>query len=127
MHELPVAESILEIAQRQARQAHASRITHLYLVLGQLSSFVDDSIQFYWDVISQGTLAEGAQLHFERVPAELVCLDCSTRFRMSDTSFDCPECGGSKVKVVAGDEFKLEAIDIETEGAEVPIQAEGSP
>ncbi len=84
------------------------------------------SIQFYWDVISQGTLAEGAQLHFERVPAELVCLDCSTRFRMSDTSFDCPECGGSKVKVVAGDEFRLEAIDIETEGAELPIQAEES-
>jgi hydrogenase nickel incorporation protein HypA/HybF len=125
MHELPVAESILEIAQRQARLAHARRVTHLYLVLGQLSSFVDDSIQFYWDVISQGTLAEGAELHFERIPAELLCLDCSARFKMPDTSFDCPECGGSRVKVVAGDEFRLEAIDIETEPVE--LKSEEAP
>jgi hydrogenase nickel incorporation protein HypA/HybF len=124
MHELPVAESILEIAQRQARQADACRVTDLYLVIGQLSTFVDDSIQFYWDVLSQGTLAEGARLHFERIPAELVCLDCSTRFKMPDNSFDCPQCGGSRVKVVAGDEFRLEAIDIETEPAGQTLEAE---
>ncbi len=47
------------------------KVTDIYLRLGQLSSIVDESVQFYWDVISQGTLAEGAQLHFTHVPAAL--------------------------------------------------------
>ena len=47
MHELPVTESILEIALRHAQEAGARRITDLYLIIGQLSTIVDDSIQFY--------------------------------------------------------------------------------
>ena len=38
MHELAVTESILQIATRHAREAGASRITNLYLVIGQYSS-----------------------------------------------------------------------------------------
>jgi hypothetical protein len=57
MHELPVTESILDIAVKHARQANAQRIADIYLVIGQLSSIVDDSIQFYWDIIAKDTLA----------------------------------------------------------------------
>ena len=53
MHELPVTESVLEIALRHAKGAGAERITNIYLVIGQLSSIVDDSIQFYWDIVSK--------------------------------------------------------------------------
>jgi hydrogenase nickel incorporation protein HypA/HybF len=63
MHELPVAENVLEITLRHARQANATRVTDLYLVVGQLSSIIDDSLQFYWDIISKDTIAEGAVLH----------------------------------------------------------------
>lgn len=114
MHELPVTESILELVERHAREANAARVTDLYLVIGNLSSLVDDSIQFYWDIISEGTVAQGAQLHFERIPGELFCLDCGSRYAMADTTFACPSCGGTHVKVVAGDEFRLDAIDVET-------------
>lgn len=115
MHELPVAESMLEIAQRVARGAGAPRVTALHLVVGQLSSIVDDSIQFYWDIISQRTLAEGAQLHFRRVPAELLCLDCGHQYILEDERLACPSCGSAAVKVVAGEEFHMEAIDVEDE------------
>jgi hydrogenase nickel incorporation protein HypA/HybF len=124
MHELPVTESILEMVQRHAQASDATRVTDLYLVIGQLSSIVDDSIQFYWDIISEGTLAEGAQLHFKRVPAELFCLDCGSRYEMADTTFACPSCGGTHVKVVAGDDFRLEAIDIETREDETQVEGE---
>jgi hydrogenase nickel incorporation protein HypA/HybF len=60
MHELMVTESILEIALRHAGQAGAVRVTDLFLVVGDLSSIVDDSVQFYWDFVSEGTAAEGA-------------------------------------------------------------------
>ena len=58
MHELAVTESILKLPRKKERAA--TKVTDIYLRLGQLSSIVDESVQFYWDAISQGTLAEGA-------------------------------------------------------------------
>ncbi|HEX2994458.1 MAG TPA: hydrogenase maturation nickel metallochaperone HypA, partial [Anaerolineales bacterium] len=74
MHELAVTQSILDLALKHADQAAAKRVTDIHIVMGELSSNVDDSIQFYWEIIAKGTLAEGAQLHFQRVPAEFECL-----------------------------------------------------
>jgi hydrogenase nickel incorporation protein HypA/HybF len=117
MHELPVTESILSIATRHAQDAGAPRITDVYLVIGQLSSIVDDSVQFYWDILSKDTLAEGAQLHFRRIPTEMVCQNCNHRYGPEGDDLACPRCGGVNIKVVAGEEFFLEAIDVEGERA----------
>ncbi len=113
MHELSVTESILEIALRHANQAQARRVTAVHLVIGQLASIVDDSVQFYWDIISAGTLAEGARLNFRRIPAELLCLDCRQHFTLNGKDLACPICHSRRVEVAAGTEFTLEAIDIE--------------
>jgi hydrogenase nickel incorporation protein HypA/HybF len=114
MHELPVTESILEISLRHANQAKAKRITNLYLVIGQLASIVDDSVQFYWDIVSKDTLAEGAVLHFKRLPATLACMECDQQYQPGEEGFSCPNCKSDHVKVISGDEFYMEAIDIET-------------
>ncbi len=114
MHELAITESILEIALRHAESANASRINHLYLVVGQLSSVVDDSVQFYWDLIAKDTIAAEAQLHFRRIPARLECSLCEMQYAPGDEALACPYCGSIQVKVVAGEEFYLEAIDVET-------------
>jgi hydrogenase nickel incorporation protein HypA/HybF len=114
MHELSVTESILEIALRHGETASAQRVTALYLVIGQLSSIVDDSVQFYWDIISKDTIAEGAQLRFRRVPVEMICLDCDQHFTPNRDDFACPTCGRTAVRVIAGEEFFVEAIDVET-------------
>lgn len=113
MHELPVTESILEIALKHAQKAGARHITAVHLVIGQMASIVDDSVQFYWDFVSKDTLAEGAQLTFRRIPAELQCQDCQKRYAPDGTVLACPQCGSTRVKIVAGEEFYLEAIDVE--------------
>jgi hydrogenase nickel incorporation protein HypA/HybF len=115
MHELAVSENLLNIAVRHATQANAVRVTTLHLVIGQLSSIVDDSIQFYWDMISAGTICEGAQLHFERRPATLKCLDCDQTYALSGELTDCPNCHSARIKVVAGEEFYLDSIEVEAE------------
>ena len=114
MHELAVTDSILNIATRHAAAANAARVTDLYLVIGQLASIVDDSVQFYWDIVSQGTICEGAQLHFERVPAQLLCVDCGHAYSLENELSACPQCGSPHIKVTAGDEFRLDSIGVET-------------
>jgi len=113
MHELSITESLLEIALRHAREAGAKRVTRLNLVIGELSSIVDESVQFYWDIVSEGTIAEGAELHFERVEGVLRCQKCGHTFPLGRDSFVCPECGASQVVAGGGDDFRLESIEIE--------------
>jgi hydrogenase nickel incorporation protein HypA/HybF len=111
MHELMVTESIRDIALRHAKEAGATRITDLFLVIGELSSIVDDSVQFYWDFVAEGTMAEGATLHFRRIPAEMVCQACGHTYSPRQT-LPCPKCESSNVRVRAGEEFFLEAIEV---------------
>jgi len=113
MHEMAVAQNILDISIRHAQEADANRITDINLVIGQFSSIVDDSIQFYWKIIAGGTMAEGAQLHFNRIPGEMTCGNCGSTFQPSDQTFACPACGSSFVRITKGSEFRVESIDIE--------------
>jgi len=113
MHELPVTQSILKIALEHAEKADAKRVIDLNIVMGELSSIVDDSIQFYWDIIAKDTIAEGATLHFRRVPAELQCMACLEKYHPTDKELICPRCGGVGAKIIAGEEFSLESIDVE--------------
>ncbi len=115
MHELSVTESILEISLRHANQANAKRVTNLYLVIGQLASIVDDSVQFYWDIMSKDTIAAGAALHFRRIPATMQCNQCNHQYSLTQNSFSCPNCSSNSIKVLTGDEFYMEAIDVETD------------
>lgn len=113
MHELSVTQSLLDLALKYADQAAAKRITDIHIVMGELSSNVDDSVQFYWDIIARGTLAEGAKLHFQRVSAEFECLNCSRKYHPADVELICPDCGSTRVKIVAGEEFYLDSIDVD--------------
>ena len=113
MHELSITQSILKIALKHANEANAKRIENIHIVMGELSTNVDDSVQFYWDIIAKDTLAEGAKLHFRRVPAELQCMACFEKYHPNDDELLCPMCGSVGAKIIAGEEFYVEAIDID--------------
>lgn len=113
MHELSVTQSLLNITLEHAEKANAKRVTDLNIVIGDLASMVDDSIQFYWEIIAKGTIAEQAKLNFRRVPAELQCMTCFEKYRPTDRELACPKCNGVNTKIIAGEEFALESIDVE--------------
>jgi len=113
MHELSITENLLEIALRHARQAQATRIVRLNLVIGELSNVIGESVQFYWDIVSKETIAAGAELHFEHVPATLRCLNCGHVFPLDGGDFACPRCAQTSVVPAGGDEFRLESIEVE--------------
>lgn len=112
MHELGITQSLLDLALKHAQAAGATRITVLHLVIGELSSVVDESVRFYWDFIGKGSIAEGAALHFERVGATLGCQDCGHEFPLNE-DYRCPACGGGQVIVRSGTDFYLKSIEVE--------------
>ena len=113
MHELGVTENIVNVVSAKAGEAQASKVMRINLVVGELSGFVPDCIQFYFDSLSRDTIAEGAVLHFESVPAELRCRDCSTTFHPQDTLWSCPECKGRSIEISKGRELYIESMEVE--------------
>lgn len=114
MHELAVTQAALEIALRHAHAAQAARITRIHFVVGQLATIVDDSVQFYWDAIAADTIAQGAQLSFERIPATMRCYACGATFLLNaQQDFRCPSCADPDVGVQGGDELRIDHIEVE--------------
>jgi hydrogenase nickel incorporation protein HypA/HybF len=113
MHELAVTESLLKTSLQYAEKANAKRITDLHIIIGEFASMVDDSIQFYWEIIAKDTIAEQATLHFQRIPAELQCMTCFEKYHPTDRELICPKCNCVGAKIIKGEEFSLEAIDVE--------------
>jgi len=113
VHELAVTQSMLNLALEHAEQAGARHITVINLVIGQMSSIVDDCVQFYFDFVSKGTIAEGAVLSFERVASCLRCRSCGEEFVLDGHDWACPACGALGGEVIAGREFYMDSIEVE--------------
>lgn len=114
MHELAVTEGILKVALDAAAQAGARRINAIDLVIGELSGMVDDSIQFYFDILSCDTPAAGAMLRFHREPATITCEACAAQVAGRPPLLPfCPICGSIKLRVVGGRELRVESIEVE--------------
>ncbi len=113
MHELPVTEQIVEIVLDHARKAKAKRVLKINLVIGELSSFVGESIQFYFDMLSKGSEAESASLAICRIPARARCQACKEEFNPGGVNWFCPICGGPIEEILDGREFYIESIEVE--------------
>jgi hydrogenase nickel incorporation protein HypA/HybF len=112
MHELSVVESMVSVVLRHAEKNNATQVTKINLVLGEVSSVMEDPVRFYFDVISKDTIAEGAELSIRRTPLMARCGDCEKEFRVVDFDFTCPGCKGSETELTTGREFQVESIEI---------------
>jgi hydrogenase nickel incorporation protein HypA/HybF len=121
MHELAVTQSILDLVLAAAARGDARAVTGIDLVIGDLSSVVDDSVQFYFDILSRETLAAGARLHFQREPAIAACADCGAQTPVRlPIEPACPACGGLRIQVTGGRDFRVASIDIEEKETDSP-------
>jgi len=113
MHELPVTEQLLNIVLEHANQADAERVLKINVVIGDLTHFNGESIQFYLDILSKGTKAERASLLISRVPARVRCKSCGNEFTPKETDWVCPRCSGFIDEVISGRECYVESIEVE--------------
>jgi hydrogenase nickel incorporation protein HypA/HybF len=114
MHELSVTQSILDISLEYARNNQARQIVAIQLQIGEVTDFNDEWIQRYFDFVSKGTIAEGAKLRITRTPAKLQCQACSFVFSLDRSTWEsqCPSCGSKDTHLIAGREFRVEALEV---------------
>ncbi len=113
MHELSVTEGLIRIVSDEVTKRQLPRVLTINLVVGELTSIVDESVQFYFDIMSKGTPLDGAVLVFRKIEPEFACTACGHRFRGRSVGSLCPGCGGRSVVAEKGQEFYIESIEVE--------------
>jgi len=113
MHELAITQSMFDLVMEQARKAGAKRVGKVNLVIGEMTGVVGDCVQFYFNFISRGTLAEGATLSFMMVPPKAQCQRCDKLFELKEFDWACPFCGSNSLQIVAGKELFVDSIEVE--------------
>ncbi|MDD5747753.1 MAG: hydrogenase maturation nickel metallochaperone HypA [Actinomycetota bacterium] len=113
MHELSVVESMVGVVLKHAEGNRAEKVTSINLVLGEMSTIMEEPVKFYFEILSKGTIAQGAELNFERKPLIARCSVCGKEFKVIEYDFTCPDCGSLETEIVSGREFRVESIEIE--------------
>jgi len=106
-------QSTQTILQKSLLRAGNTKIKNIYLALGEIAELNPSLIQQLWNDLSKGTSAEQAQLHFRLIQAEVQCMACFGKYHPVDGKIHCPNCGSYGAKVLSGEEFTLESIELE--------------
>jgi len=110
VHELSLSSAIVNTV---AKHAEGRRVTVVELRVGTLRQVIPDTLEFYFEFVARGTLCEGARLKQEVIDARLRCNGCGHEWEIEIPAFRCPECAGGDVEIASGNEFEVEAIEVE--------------
>lgn len=113
MHELALAQGIVEVIREQAADGSFTRVKSVRLVIGALSHVEPEAIEFGFDAVSRGTVAEGAALVIDRPPGIAWCLDCEANVEIAGRTDPCPACGGYRLVVTGGEELRVQELEVE--------------
>ena len=113
MHELAIMDSALNQVLDRARKAGAGCVHVVRLRIGALSGVVPDALQFAFEALVPGTMAQSAKLEIEAVPARFWCGNCQSEFVSDDMFSECPGCRKPSADLRAGREMELTSMEIE--------------
>ena len=112
MHEMAIAEGILDIARDYAARENAARVTKIGLLIGAMAGVEEEALHFCFASLTKGTPAEDAELSVKRVPLVGRCVGCGHEQPIEGYNFICPECGGG-LAVVTGRELRVEYVEMD--------------
>jgi hydrogenase nickel incorporation protein HypA/HybF len=114
MHELSVMSHMLDAVEQQARQSGARKVLAINIMVGECASFGDDSLLFYFALLTPGRLSEGARLNIRHAPMRFHCPACNCDYSPPDGSFRCPTCNTAGQMTSDDAELLIESMEIET-------------
>ncbi|MHC1727348.1 MAG: hydrogenase maturation nickel metallochaperone HypA [Syntrophobacteraceae bacterium] len=114
MHELSIAQSLLEIIADESQKHGLQRVNKVKLQIGAFASVVPESLTFCFELVSRDTVAAGAVVEIETVGIVARCDKCDSTFDVRDQVFVCPRCGDPAFELVSGRELSVMSIEGET-------------
>jgi len=118
VHELSIAQSLIEVACEAASNQGADRIKSMRARIGALSGIVKEALLFSFELAAEGTRCAGATLIIDEVPVTAMCPACGAPRELKDGyRFCCAECGTPMSEILSGRELDLVSLEIESDAA----------
>ena len=121
-----ITQGILAASFEAAEEAGATKITEIRISVGELTEIVDFALQFAFESLTPGTMAEGAKLIVTDVPARSRCRECDIEYAHDRFQMVCPECGSFNIELLQGRELQIDSIETE-DGADPASQVSAQP
>jgi len=115
IRELHSTRTIFDAVLRQAGLSKATRVKKVHLAFGEISELDQSSIQKHWNELGKNSVAENAALYFHTIPAEVQCMSCFKRYHPENGVIHCANCGSYGAKILTGEEFHVESIEMDFE------------
>jgi hydrogenase nickel incorporation protein HypA/HybF len=122
MHELSIAEALVDIVERHAR---GRRVVEVEVRAGALRQVVPDALAFAFELVARGTVADGARLVLDEVPAAGRCRRCGAETEQDAFPLACGACGSWELDVTRGEELCVEALVCDDEPAMLTTTEKG--
>lgn len=119
MHELSIAQALVERVEAVAARERATRVVRVAIVVGALSGVDPDALMAAFPLVAEGTTAAGAELLIERVPARVRCRACGHEAATCESFIGCAACGSRDVELVSGRELDIRSVELEVGKKEV--------
>jgi hydrogenase nickel incorporation protein HypA/HybF len=113
MHELTITQKMLDLVLEEAGKSGAKKIERISLVIGEMTGVAENSMQFYFDLLSKDTPARGAVLSFKMIPPRAKCRECGDSFELEEDYSGCRHCHLSNFEIISGNELFVESIEVE--------------
>ena len=128
MHELAIAQKILETIEEEANKNGLTKVRRAKLRIGKMAAFQKEQLEFCLKTYEKTNLLEDMTFEIVEVPVELICKSCAQKFmdaRFDDPEFaheiahapalyvppPCPSCASEDVTMIAGNEMTLMSIE----------------
>ena len=125
MHELALAESILDAVSRELEAYPGAVPLRVGVKVGALAAVDIDALRFCFEIAVRGSKWPQLKLDAELIPAQSQCLVCGHRARAESTVLDCERCGSTQTVMLGSDELDLTCLEVEQDGND-NAKAEGA-
>lgn len=115
MHELSIAQSIVDIVGQYVRPAEQERVRSISVRIGAMAGVVPDSLQFCFTAVIHHTPLERASMEIEHIPFAVSCHSCSCTSETEPGIALCPLCGSADTEIASGTELQVVSIDVDEE------------
>jgi hydrogenase nickel incorporation protein HypA/HybF len=113
MHEMGIVMEVIRIVEASIPVGKSGAdVERVNLKIGKLSAVVAESLRFCFQVATQKTLLEGAELVIDEIPVTARCNDCRHGWTIENPVFTCPACSSHRIEVLSGRELDIESIEI---------------